>query len=167
VIHGRLSSAAVELSHDRRIAGRVMRLSAVSAAALAVIAWMAIHSLDAPPPIGMALVAGWLLMPTTLLASLLWPRLRFALVIPSSLVGGGLLVAMVGWLPNDPLAAAGWLLVTAGILMGGGLGLWFWYRVLPVPLALDDPLAPGRWGLIGVHALLVVTGLALVAASLR
>jgi hypothetical protein len=51
--------------------------------------------------------------------------------------------------------------------MGGGLGLWLWYRLLPVPAALDDPGSPGRWLLIGVHVALVVGGWLLAATALH
>ncbi|MCJ7709607.1 MAG: hypothetical protein MUQ32_02145, partial [Chloroflexi bacterium] len=60
----------------------------------------------------------------------------------------------------------GWLLMTIGVGLGGVLGLWLWFRLMPVPAALDDPLAPGRWALIGVHVALVVIGLALAATAL-
>jgi hypothetical protein len=36
----------------------------------------------------------------------------------------------------------------------------------PVPAALDDPLAPGRWALIAVHVVLVVIGWSLAATAL-
>lgn len=39
-----------------------------------------------------------------------------------------------------------------------GRGLWLWFRVLPVPNALDDPASNGRWLLIGTHVALVVAG---------
>jgi hypothetical protein len=58
------------------------------------------------------------------------------------------------------------VLVTAGVLLGGVLGLWFWYRLLPVPAALDDPFSRGRWTLIAVHVSLIVVGLVLAAVEL-
>jgi len=77
-----------------------------------------------------------------------------------------LLAICVAWLPAKPMAAAGWWLLTGGVLLGGGLGLWLWYRVLPVPRALDDPYAAGRWWLIGLHVGLIVAGWGLAAAPL-
>jgi hypothetical protein len=56
--------------------------------------------------------------------------------------------------------------MAAGVGLGGTLGLWLWYRVLPAPGALDDPLSPGRWALIAVHIGLVVVGWALAATAL-
>jgi hypothetical protein len=56
--------------------------------------------------------------------------------------------------------------VTAGILLGSLLGLWFWYRLLPVPASLDDPFSPGRWTLVTAHIALIVVGLALAASEL-
>jgi hypothetical protein len=56
--------------------------------------------------------------------------------------------------------------MTIGVGLGGVLGLWLWFRLAPVPAALDDPLAPGRWGLIAVHVALVAIGWSLAASSL-
>lgn len=56
-------------------------------------------------------------------------------------------------------------MMTAGVLMGGVLGLWFWYRPAPVPLRLDDPFSRGRWLLIGAHVALIVVGMMLAARS--
>jgi hypothetical protein len=56
--------------------------------------------------------------------------------------------------------------MTAGVLFGGVLGIWFWMRLLPVPPALDDPFSRGRWAMIAIHIALIVAGLALAATSL-
>jgi hypothetical protein len=144
----------------------VKRLGAVSVVALGLIWLLGVTTLDAPPLLGVALAAGWVLMPTTLFASLARPLLRYALIAPASLVGAGLLAISAWWLPADPVVAAGWLLITAGVLLGGMLGTWFWLRLLPVPHSLDDPFSWGRWALIGIHVALIVGGLALAATSL-
>jgi hypothetical protein len=112
------------------------------------------------------LTLGWLTMPTILVASLARPRLRYVLVVPSTLVGTGLLAISAAWLPANVIAAAGWLLMTVGILLGGLLGIWFWFRVVPVPDVLDDPFSPGRMALIRVHIALIVVGLSLAALAL-
>ena len=156
----------LELSADRRFAGRIRRLAGTASIALGLIWYLAVATLDAPPAIGVALAAGWLSMPAILIASLERPLLRYALVIPSTLVGLPLLAISIAWLPVGFLAAAGWLLMTSGILMGGVLGLWFWYRLFPVPAALDDPMSSGRWMLIAVHIGLIVIGAALAATIL-
>lgn len=57
-------------------------------------------------------------------------------------------------------------MTTAGVLMGGVLGLWFWFRLVPVPRFLDDPFSPGRWALVTAHIILIVAGLGLIAFSL-
>jgi hypothetical protein len=155
----------IELSSDPRFRRRVVRLTAVSAVALGVLWALAVTTLDPPPLVAGALLAGWVLMPSTLVASLSRPRLRYGLALPASLVSVGLLAVVLGPLPAQP-AAAGWFLVLAGVALGGGLGLWLWYRLLPVPAALDDPFAPGRWGLVAVHVGLVVIGAALAATAL-
>jgi hypothetical protein len=48
------------------------------------------------------------------------------------------------------------------MLLGGFLGIWFWFRWLSVPELLDYPFSRGRWLLIGVHVALIVTGLIVV-----
>lgn len=156
----------VELSTDARFARRIKRLALTSVVALGLIWWLAVTTLATPPLAGVALAAGWVLMPTVLLASLTRPRLRYALVVPATLVGVALLGVSVWWLPTHPLAAAGWLLITVGISLGGVLGLWFWFRLLPVPAALDDPFSGGRLALIGLHVGLIVTGIALAGVGL-
>jgi hypothetical protein len=156
----------VELTGDPRFARRVRRLTAVSSVALGLIWGLAVTSLDAPAAVDGALAVGWLLMPLTLAASLRYPRLRYGLVLPASLVSIGLLAACVGWLPGSGIAAAGWLLMTAGVAVGGGLGLWFWYRALPVPTTFDDPFSRSRWALVGAHVSLVLAGLVLAATGI-
>ena len=156
----------VELTADRRITRRVKRLAATSAVALGLIWLLAVATLEAPPAIDAALAAGWLTMPAVLVASLWRPLIRYGLIIPSTLVGFGLVAIAVGWLPDDPAAATGWLLMTVGVLLGGVMGLWFWFRVVPVPATLDDPLSVGRWALIALHVALITTGLALALAAL-
>jgi hypothetical protein len=155
---------SVELSADRRFARRVRRLALTSVVALGAIWSLSVTTLDAPSVIGMGLAAGWLLMPTILIASLADPRWRYALVLPATLVGTSLLAISVAWLPAQPLAAVGWAMITAGVLMGGVLGLWFWYRLVPVPTRLDDPFSTGRLALIRVHVALIVCGLVLAAS---
>ncbi len=161
-----LSRIPLELSTDARFARRVKRLALTSVVALGLIWWLAVSTLTAPPIIDAALAAGWMLMPAILFASLPRPRLRYALVLPATLVGVALLAVSIWWLPQDPLAAAGWLMVTTGISLGGLLGLWFWFRLLPVPEPLDDPFSPGRLGLISIHVGLIITGLMLAASGL-
>ena len=76
---------------------------------------------------------------------------------------------MARWVAEEGYQLSGWETdlssqtgaSQAGILLGSVLGLWFWYRVLPVPAALDDPFSPGRWTLIGIHIALIVLGLML------
>ena len=159
-------SAPVELSADPRMTRRIKRLAGVSLVALGLIWWLAAATLAAPSVVNATLAAGWALMPTILVVSLARPRLRYALVLPGTLVGSGLLAICGWWLPMEPAAAVGWWLMAAGVLIGSGLGLWFWYRVLPVPGWLDDPFAPARWAFIGLHVGLIVVGLAMAALPL-
>jgi hypothetical protein len=156
----------VELSTDQAFARRIKRLGWTSLVALGVITALAALTLDVPLPVTSALAAGWALMPAILFASLDRPWLRYGLVLPASLVGVPLLAIWVAWLPAAPLPAVGWALITVGVAMGGFLGTWFWYRLLPVPRALDDPYAPGRLALIGIHIGFIVIGMALAATAL-
>lgn len=155
----------VELTDDPHIRRRVIRLAAVSAVALGLVWWLATATLDTPAVIDVALLAGWMLMPTVLLASLRDTRLRYGLVAPSALVSLGLLAIVLGWSPGG-VAGLGWLLILLGVLLGGTMGLWFWYRVVPVPHVLDAPDATGRWALIALHVALILVGLALAASAL-
>jgi len=157
---------AIELTSDRRFERRVRRLALVSAVALGLIWFLVATTLEAPAAIDAVFAIGWLLMPSTLVASLRFPRLRYGLVAPASLVSVGLLAVCVGWLPADPTVALGWGSMAAGVALGGGLGLWFWYRLLPVPARLDDPFSTGRWALIAVHIALVVVGFGVAAQAL-
>ena len=159
-------SRPVELSADPRMARRVWRLGFVSVVALGLIWALAVATVHPPMVVSAALVAGWVLMPVLLFASLARPPMRYGLVLPAALVGGGLIGLMLLAPAVSPLAAVGWLLVTAGVALGGFLGLWFWYRLLPVPQFLNDLESPGRWALIALHVGLIVVGWALAATAL-
>lgn len=156
----------VELSRDPRFEQRVRRLTAVSAVALGLVWGLAVTTLAAPPWVYALFAGGWLLMPLTLAGSISWPRVRYALVLPASLVSVALLAVCLRWPPGAPAAAAGWVLMTAGVMLGGGLGIWFWYRLVPVPKRLDDPFSTGRWALVVVHIALVVAGFGLATQPL-
>lgn len=155
----------VELTSDAAFSRRIIRLALVSSIALGLVWLLATVTLDAHPGIGASLALGWLLMPSILFLSLRRPRLRYLLAIPSGLVGVPLLIICASNLPEGPVARAGWLLLTAGILTGGLLGVWLWFRWLPVPGWLHAPFSAGRWALIGLHVGLVVLGLVLVCMS--
>lgn len=166
MIHAALGRPVpVELTGDRRVRARVERLAAVSLVALGLIVGLAAATLDVPAAIIGCLGLGWILMPVVLVWSLAELRARYLLVVPASLVTVGLLAICIAWLPASGAAATGWLLMAAGVVLGGALGLWVWYRVVPVPAALDDPFALGRWALIAVHVSLVVGGWALAATT--
>jgi hypothetical protein len=154
------------MSGDPAFARRVARLAITSAMALALLAFFCHKTLDVHPAVTGSLVAGWALMPTILALSLRWPRARYAIVVQALLVTGGLVAICATALPDDSIARTGWLLTTAGILLGGVLGIWFWYRLALVPARLDDPFSRGRWMLIGVHVTLIVAGLAMIGMSL-
>lgn len=156
----------VELSTDARFAGRVRRLAATASVALGTIWGLALATTDAPLPVSVALAAGWLLMPALLVGSLSRPLLRYALVVPATLVGLGLLAISVAWRPEPMLAAAGWPLMAIGVLLGGWMGLWFWYRPVAVPAAFDDPFSAARLALIRLHVGLIVGGWLLAATAL-
>ncbi len=160
------ANLAVEMTADSRFAVRVIRLAATSVVALGLIWGFQFATLQTPAFVGISLAAGWMLMPALLMVSLRWPLARFGLALPSTLVGLGLVAVCLTALPPDWGAArVGWLMTTAGVLMGGALGLWFWFRLAPVPRFLDDPFGPGRWVLVVVHIGLTVVGLALIGLS--
>jgi hypothetical protein len=164
-LSGWSGAVPVELSGDRRFAGRVRRLAAVSALFLGLIWWAAANERGAPGWAILLLAAGWATMPTLLVASLWHPLLRVLLVIPSTLVTFGLAGAIALGENGGMSATAGWLMLLAGILMGDVLGLWFWLRLAPAPVGMDDPFATMRWAAICVHIALILLGLVLVFAG--
>ena len=158
---------SVEMTRDARFGVRVIRLAATSVVALGLIWGFQLATMQLPAFVGICLAAGWALMPVLLIASLRWPVARYGLALPSTLVGVGLIAICLMALPAEWGAArVGWLMTTAGVLMGGVLGLWFWFRLVPVPCFLDDPFSPGRWILVAAHIALIVVGLALIGFSL-
>lgn len=160
-----LQRSPVELTRDPTFARRVIRLTITSAVVLGLIWLLSVLTLEADAIIDAGLLAGWLLMPSILGLSLWWPRLRYALIIPSLLVSFSLLAICTTALPDHAVTGSGWLLLTGGVLFGGFLGVWFWFRWLPVPSGLADPFSSGRWRLITVHVSLIITGLVLAALS--
>jgi hypothetical protein len=166
IVERRARGVPLALTGDRRINARVRRLVAVSVVALGLIWALTRATLDLPGAMEAALAVGWALMPLILATSLAAPRLRYLLTVPASIESAALVALLIGWRPVDPLPAVGWVLITAGILVGGTLGLWLWYRLLPVPPWLDDPTGTARWGLIGVHVALVAAGMLLASTPL-
>ncbi len=160
-----MASEPVELTDDPAFARRIIRLAIISSVALGLVWLLAKATLDVRPSVQASLALGWLMMPSILLLSLRWPRLRYALAIPSMLVGVPLLIICATALPDGQMARTGWLILTAGILSGGILGIWFWFRWVPVPSVLHAPFSLERWVLIGIHVALVVSGLALVGLA--
>ena len=160
------ASAPVEMARDARFSMRVIRLAATSVVALGLIWGFQFATLHTPQFVGVSLAAGWALMPVLLVASLRWPLVRYGLALPSTLVSVGLVVICLTALPADWGAVrVGWLMTTAGVFMGGVQGLWFWFRMAPVPRFLDDPFGTGRWVLVAIHIMLIVVGLALIGAG--
>jgi hypothetical protein len=102
-------------------------------------------------------------MPTTLFASIPYPSLRPLLIAPATLLTAPILAIVAWWSPVHPAAQAGWILMAAGLLLGGVLGGWFWFRWLPVPHGLDDPFTPARWRMIAIHVGLICAGWLLAA----
>lgn len=115
-----------------------------------------------PSPVLTVLLAGWWLMPATLFASIPYPALRPLLIAPATLITAPVLAIVAWWLPGQLLARIGWVLVAAGLLLGGVIGGWFWFRWAPVPVAFDDPFAPARWVLIAIHVAPICAGLIFV-----
>ncbi len=144
---------------------RIIRLASVSAVALGLIWWLAVDRTAAPAAATRALFAGWLLMPTVLVASLSHPVATRLLVVPSTLVTLPLAgMVALGWSP-DGVARIAWAAIAGGVLLGGILGLWLWLGAFPRPKPLRDPRSPIRWALIVVHVAPIVVGLALLLAG--
>jgi membrane associated rhomboid family serine protease len=159
-------SAGPELTADERFAWRIRRLSVVAVLALGAIFGMWAAITERQTAAGILLGSAWLGMPSILWTSLRWPALRYLLTVPASLAITGMLVAALFGPPGGVLGRAGWLITLSGLLVGGTLGAWLWYRWFPVPRVLDDPFSRTRWLLVGVHIALVTGGLALMAVEL-
>lgn len=82
--------------------------------------------------------------------------------MPSVLVSLSLLAICLTASIPDLAMRIGWLLLTVGIWFGGLLGVWFWFRWLPVPYVLNEPFSTARWMLILVHVALIVAGIGMV-----
>ena len=53
-----------------------------------------------------------------------------------------------------------------GVLLGGLMGLWFWFRVAACAShVFDAPDGAGRWAIIAVHVALIVVGLGTCGVS--
>lgn len=158
------SSAAREMSLDPRFGRRLRRLIGVSLVALGLVTTLALAKAQAEGLTIVLLASGWALMPTLLYFGLKRPRWRYLLTLPAALVAAGLL--RVNVIVTEPaVAVIGWWLITVGVIVGAGLGGWFWYRWLPVPTSLEDPFSTGRWTLIAIHIGLIAAGTAMVLVS--
>jgi hypothetical protein len=151
----------IELSPDAAFARRVVRLATVSAIMLGVIWWLS-RERGASPMASAWLLAGWIAMPLLLAVSLWQPVLRLLLIVPSTLVTAGVLLAAM---TAEPRSHAGWLALLAGLLLGDVLGVWLWLGVAPSRGEWADPFSPSRWAAIGVHVALVLVGVAIVFAA--
>ena len=154
-----------EMSDDPGFGRRIKRLVAISAVALGMISLLAILDGHVGRLSVVMLFSGWLLMPAILYTSLQTPPWRYLLMAPAGLVSAALVILTIGY-EGSPQAGLGWWLVTGGVLLGAGLGAWFWFRMLPVPDRLTDPFSAGRWVLIAVHTGLVVAGMTVILLSL-
>lgn len=160
-----IERSAIEMTADRAFARRVVRLAITSVLLLGAI-WALAHAVWRLAPVTeYLLVGGWVLMPAVLLSSLRRPRLRYALIAPATLVTVALVALFATVVSRGGAAAAGWALVAGGALVGDMLGLWFWFRLFPVPPALRDPFSRGRWTLVALHVALILSGLLLVGAD--
>jgi hypothetical protein len=156
------TASGVELTTDRLFAHRIRRLVVISTVALGAIFGLALAD-DAEVWMVVLLGIGWATMPTILALSLRRPLLRYALLVPATAVSIGLVGVTLS--ASEP-TGGGWLLITLGILLGGTLGAWFWFRWFPVPRAFDDPYGVPRVALVGLHIALVLIGIAMVVTAL-
>jgi hypothetical protein len=150
----------VELTEDRAFTQRVRRLVWISLGALALITVLAVLD-DAAPWMVALMLLGWVLMPSLLSLSIHRPRLRYGLVVPGTCFTSAVIALAI---VSDGLAAVGWWLIAAGLVVGGTDGIWFWMRWLPVPRQFEDPFGLPRLTLIGVHVTLLLAGIATVLA---
>jgi hypothetical protein len=151
----------IELTTNPWMTRRVHRLIVVSSVALGIITGLAVSD-DGPSWAVLAIAFAWFAMPTALWASVDRPRLRYLLAVPAVSASAGLVGMAVA---TSGAAAAGWLIVLIGISTGGMLGMWFWYRFLPVPYSLDDPYGTPRLSLLAIHIALVLIGVGIIVLA--
>lgn len=156
-----LGHPGVEMSRDIAFSARIARLVVVSSVALGAITWLAFDAVGGAWGASFLLALSWLTMPPILAMSLNAPRLRYLLAVPAGCAAVGLPATALS-ADGPTIAMMGWWLTTAGVWLGGWLGTWLWFRMAPVPRALDHPFSPARWTLIGLHVALVTIGLVLV-----
>jgi hypothetical protein len=152
------------MSPDPGFRRRLRRLILISSVSLGMITALALATADVGLGVLTLLLGGWGLMPGLLWVGLEEPGWRSLLPIPAVMFTVALLIITIGF-DGPGIALAGWWMITAGVVLGATLAIWFWYRRLPVPERLDDPFAPGRWLLISVHVGLIVLGLVLVLSQ--
>jgi hypothetical protein len=153
------------MTTDVRFARRIKRLVVISLVALGFIWAMSVRTFPGHVLTATMLGVGWWLMPMFLYLSLRRPTWRYGLLVPSTLVSLGLLADCVTALSDNEPSRLGWVLMTAGVLLGGTLGGWFWFRWIRVPATMTDPFAFGRWTAIAAHAGLVIVGAVVVLAA--
>lgn len=146
---------------DPGFAARVRRLIIVSVVALGSISLLVVFAADSGWPPAALMITGWVLMPPLLASSLSKPKWRYLLPLPATTASVALLLVAVES-TGSSWARAGWWMMAGGLLTGGSLGVWFWYRWLPVPRPLDEPFSTGRWLLVSAHVGLVAIGWLLV-----
>jgi hypothetical protein len=151
----------IELTTNPWMTRRVHRLIFVSSVALGVITGLAVSN-DGPTWAVLAIAFAWFAMPTALWASVDRPVLRYLLVVPALSASVGLIGMAIA---TSGVVTAGWLIVLIGISTGGMLGMWFWYRFLPVPYSLDDPYGTPRLSLLAIHIALVLIGIGMIVAA--
>lgn len=151
----------VEMTTDPGFTARIRRLIGVSIVALGSITLLVFVVADAGWLPTALLISAWVLMPALLAYSLSKPVWRYLLALPAVAASVALLLVAIES-TGPSWAWAGWWMMTIGVLSGGSLGTWFWYRWLPVPRPLDEPFSRGRWVLVSIHAGLIATGWLLV-----
>lgn len=152
---------SVEMTTDPRFTARIRRLIGVSTVALGSITLLVVFTADAGWLPAALMISGWVFMPALLAYSLPKPMSRYLLALPAAAASVALLLVAIES-TGSVWTRAGWWMLAIGLLTGGSLGVWFWYRWLPVPRPLDEPFSAGRWVLVSAHVGLVAVGWLLV-----
>ena len=168
---GLFLATAAWLGPDEGLRLRFLRLARAACGALPVLVLL-FHDLPRPDAHlwrtgRRALLVGMVSMPLVLLAAgVVHPAAKYALPLPAlALVLGSAIALGLASRARDRLAAAGWSLILASMLVGVFVGVYAFEGPLPAPAGMTSYSEPARLLVRLGHAYAVLLGIALLWAA--